>query len=432
MTNIVHDIIGSIINVIGVYYIWSKLLNKKIDFKKIKTYLIFAILMWVIIFNYYFVNDFIKVTLITIIFMPCIYILFNEDTNKSIITPIFSQLIFIVSEIGIMIILLFLNIFSNMNIIESYAGALITNIFVTIFALFISRFEFISKFFNIVVNSSKKLKLSIILPILISLIIILNTVYALFYNGASIIIVFLTDAILCILYAIFIAKIISDKYKYIKVSEKYNSTLYSLREYEDILNKYRISNHENKNQLLMIRNMSKNKKITNYIDEIIDNKLKDNDKLMLDVLVIPEGGLRGLIYSKLLFMKENNINGNLLVDKKIKTVDLINVEDSLMLDICKVIGVFIDNAIDEVSKLKERNIEIAIYFENKDLCIEVSNNYKNQIDIENMGNLGYTTKGENHGYGLALVKQIIQNNKKLFNEKKINKNIFSQILKIKM
>ena len=182
----------------------------------------------------------------------------------------------------------------------------------------------------------------------------------------------------------------------------------------------------------MIRNMSKNKKITNYIDEIIDNKLKDNDKLMLDVLVIPEGGLRGLIYSKLLFMKENNINGNLLVDKKIKAVDLINVEDSLMLDICKVIGVFIDNAIDEVLKLKERNIEIAIYFENKELCIEVSNNYKNQIDIENMGNLGYTTKGENHGYGLALVKEIIQNNKKLINEKKINKNIFSQILKIKM
>lgn len=432
MTNIVHDIIGGIISISADYYIWAKLLNKKIDFKKIKTYVIFAILMWIIILNYYFVNDFLKVVLLTVIFMPCIYLLFNEDINKSIITPIFSQLIFIVSEIIFAIFLMLLNIFSSVNIIEKYSGTLIMNILITLVAICISKLKITKKIYIIINKISKKFKLSIILPILISLIIIISTVYGLFYHTDSIVIIFFTDAILCSLYAIFILKIMLDKYKYIKVYDKYNTTLDSLREYEDILNKYRISNHESKNQLLMIRNMSKNKKIINYIDEIIDNKIKDNDKLMLDVLVIPEGGLRGLIYSKLLYMKDKNIKGKLIVDKKVRTVDLINMNNLLMLDICKIIGVFIDNAIEEVENLQEKNIEIAIFFEEDSLVISVSNNYKNIIDIENIGKLGYTTKGSGHGYGLSLVKEIIQNNKNLINQKKISKNVFTQILKIKM
>lgn len=432
MNNIVHDIIGAIISISADYYIWSNLLNKKIDFKKIKTYIIFALLMWIIILNYYFVNDFLKVILLTVIFMPCVYLLFNEDINKSIITPIFSQLIFIVSEIIFAIFLMLLNIFTSVNIIEKYSGSLIMNLLITLLAICISKLNVTRKIYRIINKISKKIKHSIILPILISLIIIISTVYGLFYHTDSIVIIFFTDAILCFLYAFFILKIMADKYKYIKVYDKYNMTLDSLREYEDILNKYRISNHENKNQLLMIRNMSKNKKIINYIDEIIDNKIKDNDKLMLDVLVIPEGGLRGLIYSKLLYMKDKNIKGKLSVDKKVRTVDLINMNNSLMLDICKIIGVFIDNAIDEVIKLKEKNIEIAIFFEEDYLVVSVSNNYKNIIEMENIGKSGYTTKGSGHGYGLSLVKEIIQNNKKLINQRRISKNVFTQILKIKM
>ena len=364
--------------------------------------------------------------------MPCIYLLFDEDINKSIITPIFSQLIFIVSEIIFVIFLILLNIFSTVNIIEKYSGTLIMNILITLVAIGILKLNITKKIYNIINKISKKIKLSIILPILISLIIIISTVYGLFYHTDNIIVIFFTDAILCSLYAFFVLKIMADKDKYIKVYDKYNTTLDSLREYEDILNKYRISNHENKNQLLMIRNMSKNKKIINYIDEIIDNKIKDNDKLMLDVLVIPEGGLRGLIYSKLLYMKDKKITGNLNVDKKVKTVDLINVNNSLMLDICKIIGVFVDNAIDEVIELKEKHIEISIFFEEDYLVISVSNNYKNKIDIENIGKSGYTIKGTGHGYGLSLVKEIIQNNNKLINEKKISKKVFTQVLKIKM
>ena len=74
--------------------------------------------------------------------------------------------------------------------------------------------------------------------------------------------------------------LIKKENEYTKIYDKYNTTLNSLKEYEDILDKYKVSNHENKNQLLTIRNMvlEKDKKIAKYIDELVKNKIKDDEK----------------------------------------------------------------------------------------------------------------------------------------------------------
>ena len=49
-----------------------------------------------------------------------------------------------------------------------------------------------------------------------------------------------------------------------------------------------------------------------------------------------------------------------------------------------------------------------------------------------MSNMKYTTKGNGHGYGLTLANQLLAENKdKLENEKSINRDNFTQTLKIK-
>ena len=225
------------------------------------------------------------------------------------------------------------------------------------------------------------------------------------------------------------------KNNYLKVYDKYNTTLNSLKEYENILDKYRVSNHENKNQLLTIRNMvpKTNKKIIDYVDTIIENKIKDNDKIMLEAAKIPAGGLRGLMYSKVLQMENLKIDYTIEISNEVRTVDLINnIDDSTMLDICKVIGVYLDNSIQAVKDLDERYINIEMYLEENQLVIAISNNYVGLIEIDKIDDKGYTSKGEGHGYGLTLAKEIIDNNKKLLNEKRISKDVFTQILKIKM
>jgi len=414
------------------FYIWSKLLHEKINLRKIKTYIIYTLLCILLVANYFLVPSLLKVFLLTIIFMPAIYFLFNLNASKSIITAIVTQLIYIISEFIFTIIYAIVSNFNLSLVVEQNFGTLIVNILITLIAIIIVRFKFIKKLYKFLSYIANSIKPKIVLIGMMSFIIVFNIIYGLFYYGDNIILLYFVNAIVCIVYGLLIFKIFIDRNNYVKVYNKYNTTLYSLREYEDILDKYKVSNHENKNQLLMIRNMSTNKKIINYIDKIVDNNLKDNEKLMVDVSVIPEGGLRGLIYSKLLYMKENNINSELNVDKKVRTDDLINIDHGLMLDICKIIGVFIDNAIEEVNKLNDKYVEIDIYHLNGDLNISVSNNYGENIDITKIDEKGYTTKGKGHGYGLALVKEIIDKNKYLENNKSITENTFTQILKIKL
>ena len=103
-----------------------------------------------------------------------------------------------------------------------------------------------------------------------------------------------------------------------------------------------------------------------------------------------------------------------------------------MLDVCKIVGVFLDNAIEAVLELKQKHIKITLFTDGEYLNIEISNNFKGNIDLTSIDEKGYTSKSKGHGYGLTLVKEILSKNNKLKNERKINKNIFTQKLKIKL
>ena len=92
---------------------------------------------------------------------------------------------------------------------------------------------------------------------------------------------------------------------------------------------------------------------------------------------------------------------------------------------------------------KEKDILIAIkkyYHINKRMptirYLQNAFSYKSTNSIfrymKRLEEKGYTSKGKGHGYGLTLAKSIIDNNKKLSSEKRISKNTFTQILKIKM
>lgn len=244
------------------------------------------------------------------------------------------------------------------------------------------------------------------------------------------VIVFIT----VIIYTVIVFGIIKEYEKNLKIQSEYDILLKNLNEYENLLDLQRVTNHENKNQLLVIKGMiDKGESNTSeYINSIIDTQYKDNDAIIYKTNRIPSGGLRGLIYYKILTMKEKKINSNLDVDRSLNELDFDNIPVKTNQELCKIVGVFLDNAIQAVSELKKKEIDIYLKYENDELYIKVSNNYSGIIELDKIDNSGYTTKGKGHGYGLSLVKGIIRENDCFKNDREIHGKMFSQIIRLKI
>ena len=430
----INNIIGALINSFAYIFIWSRLLNKKINFKSYKYYvvqIIFALLMLV---NYILVNDVVRITILIILMVLLCKFLNDDDYKETTIAVVLSQFIMMISEIIFVLIVTGVFRVNLNNFLQYFVGKIIGNLCISLIAIFISFLKITKLLFSKINNFFEKYHSKTIFLIMTILLLSINFIFLSIYYKYSFVYVFIVNAFISLVYFIICIHMLTTENKYTKINDKYNNTLNSLKEYEDILDVYRVSNHENKNQLLMIRNMitKGDKDIPEYIDKIIDNKIKDDEKLMFDTNKIPAGGLRAVVYSKLLVMKDEKIDFNLIVDRKVRTVDLIELGEDLMLDVCRITGVFLDNAIEEVKDKENKRIIVELFTDEDELCIKISNNFSNTINIEKIYDKGYTTKTNDHGYGLSLVKEIIDKNKKLTNLTSIEKDMFTQLLKIKL
>ena len=418
-----------IMNVTCLYFFY-KLLEKreKLTSKK-NTFLALIMTITAAVLNFCFGQP-IKLLLSFVFLLIIGYIITNRKIAESFILIITLQINIIISEMifsGV-INLLFSNTYNEVIVTFS-------NYCVAAFLLLLIKTKIPKSLFDNLRKSKNIInyKEIIIYSIMIIFIIIISIVES--YMNFPVSVVIITNTVMALVLITIIIKFVTTKSNYQLISNKYQTSITSLKEYETMIDKFRVNTHENKNELLTIRNMikSNDKKTVEYIDKLVDNKIKDNEKIMYQTSKIPEGGLRATIYSKLCVMDKYKIKCKLDISKDVRTVDLINLDEELILNICKILGVFMDNAIEEVIKLKKRNISIELYVIDNCLYIDITNNFKGNIDMSSIGKEKQTTKGEKHGYGLLLVKKIInENSKYLENEKSINGNNFTQTLIIKI
>lgn len=423
-------IISAFIMVPIVFYIWNDWSNDKFSWKNLRTYIILLITSIFTLINYLNVNSLIKIVNMTLIFMIIYKYLFNTKLKKSIVGPLMTQTIYFISECLFAFFLISVLKKDVAELTSNYFGNIIANVGISIITLVISKFRFIKKI-NINLNSfisnfdEKSVIFLTCLLLFIYTIFAVNTYYKM--NSELLMILSITIAILSFALVFMFFKTKDDYYR---INDKYNGSLVSLKELEKVLSNQRIDNHENKNHLLTIRNMTTNKKIINFIDSILNNKINDNNDILHETSIIPAGGLRGLIYSKLLLMSEKEIDYELDVSKTIRTLDMLEYEDETLLDICKIIGIFLDNAIEEVETIEDKYITIEMYIENEVLNIAITNTYDNTKDKKNIYKAGVSTKGGKHGYGLSLVKKLVKYNKKLKTYNEISETEFIQILRV--
>lgn len=432
---LIKNVIPCSINIIVIIYIISKLLNKSFNFNNPKNYIFVVLLIVVNVANFLYFDDLVRIVVSTIFISIANYLIFNETLNRTVVSTITEQLLMFISEIIYAVCLIKLLDVNGNSLISEYYGTLISVLFISAIAIILINVKIIKKFLLKIVNGSNKLKSSYLTASALLLILIMNILLVTVYHDVNIETIILVNFVFIIMCACILYKNLVDGSNIVKMQVENKALLNNLEEYEKMLDYQRVANHENKNQLLVVRSLLKeneNSDALNYVNEVLDDKKDDNDVLFGRAKKIPSGGLQGIVYQKMLVMNDKNIKPILDVSNSVKKFKFENLDTKLNYDICRIIGVFLDNAIEETEKLDEREIMLSMHEQNNDLVIEISNKFKNVPDLERLEEKGYSTKGKGHGYGLSLVNDIVNNNNQIINEKGITRNIFTQKLIIKM
>lgn len=379
--------------------------------------------------SFYFIPNQLRFILFIFVIFLIQFIIITKKDKISILYAFNTEIIMSISEIIISFVLIIFNVPSS-NIEKSNVFQLLINILVSLFSIFIIYIPIIRKLLLKVINIFKKnnnfIKYLYVFIIIIYIIILKNGLEFLLKSNYYINVLFIIGIV------VILNIIIRNESKYEQLKEENKQMLNYVTKYEKIITAQGKTNHEFKNQLMVIRGYAQmnSNKIIEYIDEIVEDSNKAGSSYLISQLNnFPDGGIKGLLYYKLSIMEDENIKYSINVEKgvktKLKTLSINNYKN-----ITKILGVLLDNAIDASNKSKHKKINISVIKDNKNIVFKIYNTYKGKIDIEKIGT-GYTSKGNGHGYGLRLVKDII-NEDKLFNiSHNLEDNYFVSSLYIK-
>lgn len=431
MLKILSKIICALIFSLLQIYITKVLTNSKrklINYKSV----IGTVLLTVITFIMYNVNYSVESTIIrgllTVIALT--YIL-EEPILKIVIGYIFIIFLTTISELinyGILT-----NLFSISTLRDSWYGMLITNVSVAIIILLIMKVKYISKFMsNFIEKLNKNNILKPIIFFVLSFIVILNILFNITQNQQNTE-TYILDICIISIFLILVAILILDNDKYNQLLTQYDILLKYSADFEDAIDEIELNNHEYKNQLAILRShveSNDKKQALKIIKEMSNESLQINSKFLVELKHIPKGGIKGLIYYKVMIAEQKNINISINVSPNSqKLIRLLNDEEVKVL--CKLIGVYLDNAIEAAENTEKKLVSIEIYPLNNKLNLVFSNSIEGvKLNLDEINKKGISTKGEGRGKGLYLVNKLISKNNWLICKSKIINNFYVQYIEI--
>ena len=353
---------------------------------------------------------------------------FNIQLSQSAILCAIFMAIMTIADIGVTSVL---RIFYTQDAIRSsFVLSIIANLLISIASVGIINIKVVRNKIKKFYFSLNDKKLWINISFLVLLII---GFYFIVYNIANNNInegPYITNLVILIIFSIITYIYIDSRNEYKTLSEEYDNLFSYVQNFEEWIDKEQLNRHEYKNQLAVLRTISKDKKVNAKIDEILEDTLSVKDTVISNLKNIPNGGLKGLLYYKSAIAQKNNIN--LSVDVSLKKNSWYKkLQENQIKDLCKLVGIYFDNAIEAAVETEEKYIMIEIY-EIKDIIkIVISNSYQNTIPATERNLKGVSSKGENRGNGLYFAKNIISKNKWLEDSQEEMDNLYIQTLIIK-
>ena len=142
--------------------------------------------------------------------------------------------------------------------------------------------------------------------------------------------------------------------------------------------------------------------------------------------------LLNFINYKLIKLKKLGAEIEVFVDSQLGKLEETELSEKEYNELSTILGVVLDNMIESIKESKEKLISINIYIDDDKIRGEFVNTYSGKIDLDRLYEVGYTTKGAQHGVGLPLVYKITKMNKRFKCKPEIIDNFFVQHISIRM
>ena len=414
------------------YLFCNKLLNR--NFTINKKIIIFSILIGLI---YYLINKlnliYIRPYFLHLYAIICMSYIYNVNIVKTTLSVLLIFIILCISEI-IYDLIVVLILKGNIILINSFwLGYLFSNVSIYVLSILLFNSTPVIHFsYNMInwynKNEYKSLVIVVILCMIIFTFLLYNNLIKFLPNSFLWLI-----NIFCIAVIFFVLNYFKEKANNNRIIDEYDQLLGYVQRYEKVIEDKSKNQHEYKNQLVMLKGMisKSNKKAINYLDSLYKDTDDNEDiELLKKLKYLPSGGLKGLIYYKIEEMIDKDITVFVDISSEIKNIKMDKEIDKNLKDISKIIGVYLDNAIEACINSKEKYIVLEVYLENNEWVFSLSNTYSNKIDFSLVDKEGYTTKGDGKGYGLSLAKDILSHHKELREEKELNGIYYTQRLYI--
>lgn len=135
--------------------------------------------------------------------------------------------------------------------------------------------------------------------------------------------------------------------------------------------------------------------------------------------------LKGLFATKLIRAQELGVNAQVEVYKKIDQINM----DSI--DLCRAVGILLDNAIEAVMGTEDPTIRVAIIQKKDAIVLVFANNLpEDSPPVHQFFDEGFSTKGENRGLGLSTLKKTLKKYPNVSLDTKVTQLGFVQELEI--
>lgn len=423
MSQMVSDYLGTLLNVISIIVFSYIILKQKSELPKWKIILLAIVsavgLQAICLLNFTILRTFI----FFMVYAMLLKIVFSVDLFKIVIIDFFYFTFLILSDM--ISIKLFSFLFGSKFFYEVVAGHLLGNVLV-LFPFFALAFIFrglLRKFLTV------KMKYKIIFLLVISLLCIIAIFFATFKLGTN-----SADKLLCIFSILVIVLVIGNSfmqaYKNNQLMLQYDNLLSFIKKYETEIDNQRTMRHETKNQLLTIKSKIIDKEkptaIVDYIDTILNDDRKINHTEYAKLKYLPSNGLKGLFYFKMITAEEKGIHVEVSIAKGIEDGFLSKLDTNNFNQIGKVLGVYLDNAIESAEKTEKKSLCIEAFTKTDEVIFVISNTYD-----PNVKKIGRSTKGLGRGYGLLLANGIISNNSRLSSSTEVTPEVYIKKLSIK-